>query len=56
MSRGKGRKKVVFWATVKVPVRKKVSFKTKSGRRIVFSVTVKVPKKKKVTFYRKKKR
>lgn len=52
----KRKKKVSFYATVKVPERKKVSFRTSSGRKVSFHATVKVPKKKKVSFYARKKK
>jgi len=46
------RKKVSFWA--KKPAKKKVSFKTQSGKEVTFYA--KVPQKTKVTFHAKKKR
>ncbi len=58
MTTKKRKKKVSFWATKRVPVKKRITFYTSSGRKVSFLATVKVPKKVKVTFYvkRKKKR
>lgn len=54
------RKKVSFWATKRVPVKVRVSFRTSEGKKVSFVATKRVPKKVKVTFYvhrkRKKKR
>ena len=56
----KKRKKVSFWATKRVPVKVKVSFRTSERKKVSFIATKRVPKKVKVTFYvprkRKKKR
>jgi len=50
------RKKVAFTATVRVPKKVKVSFKTSKGKRITFTATKRVPKKVRVEFYAKRKR
>jgi len=49
------KKKVSFWATKKVPVRKKVSFRRSTGERVSFTGTKKVPRRVKVSFWAKKK-
>jgi len=45
------RKKVSFWATKRVPVKVRVSFRTSEGKKVSFVATKRVPKKVKVTFY-----
>lgn len=47
----KRRKKVSFWATKKVPVRQRVSFRTAHGERVSFTARKMVPRKKKVSFW-----
>ena len=47
----KKRRKVSFWATKRVPVKVKVSFRTSEGKKVSFMATKRVPKKVRVTFY-----
>lgn len=45
------KKKVSFWATKKVPVRKRVSFRRTTGERVSFTGKKYVPKRLKVSFW-----
>ncbi len=47
----RGKKKVTFYATKKVPKKVRVSFTTSDGKKVSFKATKKVPKKVKVSFY-----
>lgn len=51
-----GRKKVSFWATKKVPIKKRVSFRTSYGKKVSFTAKKLVPQKKRVSFWATKKR
>ena len=50
------RKKISFDATIKVPKRVNVNFKTKRGEKVSFKAVKKASKKVRVTFYAKKKK
>jgi len=43
--------KASFWATKRVPVKVKVSFRTSEGKKVSFMATKRAPKKVKVSFW-----